>query len=153
MALIHSALLGAVAGMRAMTPLATVTNAARKRVLPLDNGAPRWLGAGVVSAGASAIAASELAGDKMKSAPDRIVAAGMIARLATGAIAGAAMAPSRQRTLGALLGTAAAVGSAYLTLNLRKRAMKRYGQTSTGLAEDAIAAGSATLIAASAAPK
>lgn len=153
MALLHSVLLGAVAGMRAMTPLATVTHAARMGVLPVDNGAPRWLGAGLVSAGASAMAASEVAGDKMKSAPDRIVAAGMVARLATGAIAGAAMAPSRQRALGALLGAAAAVGSAYLTFNLRKRAMKHYGQTATGLVEDAIAAGSATMIAASAAPK
>lgn len=151
MALIHSFLLGAVAGMRAMTPLATVANAARKGLLPVDNGAPRWLGAGIVSAGASAIAAGELAGDKMKSAPDRIVAAGMLARLTTGVIAGAAMAPRRQRGLGAVLGATAAVGSSYLTFNLRKRAMKRWGQTPTGVVEDAIAAGSAVLIALSAA--
>lgn len=39
MALIHSILMGAVAGMRSMTPLAAVANAARTGTLPRDNGA------------------------------------------------------------------------------------------------------------------
>lgn len=151
MALIHSILMGAVAGMRAMTPLATVTNAARTRNLPADNGALPLLGSRLASSLAGTLAAGELAGDKMKTAPDRIVAAGMLARIATGAIAGAALAPARQRPLAAVLGASAAVAAAYLTFNLRIRAMQRYGQTPTGLVEDAIAVGSAALIAHSAA--
>ena len=146
MALIHSILMGAVAGMRAMTPLAAVTNAARSGTLPADNGAPRLLGNKLASAGMLALAGGELAGDKMKSAPDRIVPAGMVARVATGMIAGASLAPHRQRRLGALLGAGAAVGMAYVTFNLRMRAIARYGQTSTGTVEDAIAVGSAALI-------
>lgn len=146
MALIHSILMGAVAGMRAMTPLAAVTNAARTGHLPADNGAPRLLGNRLASAGMLALAGGELAGDKMKSAPDRIVPAGMVARVATGMIAGASLAPRRQRRLGAVLGAGAAVGMAYVTFNLRMRAIARYGQTSTGAVEDAIAVGSAALI-------
>ena len=150
MALIHSILMGAVAGMRAMTPLAAVTNAARSGNLPVDNGAPRLLSNKLASAGMLALAGGELIGDKMKTAPDRIVPAGMVARVATALIAGAALAPYRQRKLGALLGAGAAVGMAYVTLNLRMRAIARYGQTSTGAVEDAIAVGSATLITQSA---
>jgi uncharacterized membrane protein len=146
MALIHSILMGAVAGMRAVTPLAAVTNAARTGMLPKDNGAPRILHNRLASAGMLALAGGELAGDKMKSAPDRIVAAGMLARVITGAIAGAALAPRRQLSLGAALGAGAAVGAAYLSFNLRMRAIARYGQKSTGAVEDAIAVGSAALI-------
>lgn len=147
MALIHSILMGAVAGMRAMTPLAAVTNAARTGTLPADNGAPRLLSNPLASAGMLALAGGELLGDKMKTAPDRIVPAGMLARVATGMIAGAALAPHRQRGVGALLGAGTAVGMAYLTFNLRMRAIARYGQTPTGAVEDAIAVGSAALIA------
>lgn len=145
MALIHSILIGAVAGMRAMTPLAAVTNAARSGNLPADNGAPRLSANKLASASMLALAGGELVGDKMKSAPDRIVPAGMVARIATGMIAGAALAPHR-RKLGALLGAGAAVGMAYVTFNLRMRAIARYGQSSTGAVEDAIAVGSAALI-------
>lgn len=151
MALIHSVLMGAVAGMRAMTPLATVANAACNGSLPAGNGAPPLLGSRLASAGAKLLAAGELAGDKMDSAPDRIVMAGMVARIATGAIAGMALAPREQRPLAAALGAAAAVGAAYVTFNLRVRAMRRYGQKATGAVEDAITVGSAALIAKSAA--
>lgn len=153
MALIHSILMGAVAGMRAMTPLATVAHAACNGTLPRGNGAPRLLSNRVASIGAKALAAGELAGDKLEHAPDRIVPAGMLARIVTGAIAGAALAPREQRGLAAVLGAGAAVGTAMLTFDLRVRAMRRFGQKTTGAAEDAIALGSATLIARSAAPR
>ncbi|ATD67568.1 MULTISPECIES: DUF4126 domain-containing protein [Luteimonas] len=151
MALIHSILMGAVAGMRAMTPLAAVANAACNGTLPAGNGAPRLLGNRLASTGAKLLAAGELAGDKMESAPDRTVAAGMLARIATGAIAGMALAPREQRPLAAALGAAAAVGAAYVTFNMRIRAMQRFGQKSTGAVEDAITVGCAALIARSAA--
>jgi len=146
MALMHSILMGAIAGMRAVTPLAAVTNAARTGNLPADNGAPRLLQNKLASAGMLALAGGELAGDKMESAPDRTVVAGLFARIATGALVGAALAPRRQLSLGAVLGASAAVGAAYLTLDLRKRAMARFGQRGTGLVEDAIAVGGAALV-------
>lgn len=144
--MIRSALIGAVAGMRAMTPFATVANAARKGELPADNGAPALLASPIVSAGATALAAGELAGDKMKTAPDRIVLPGMVARIATGALAGASLARRDRRVAAAMLGAAAAVGAAYLTFNARVRAMARWGQTPTGVIEDMIALGGAAII-------
>ena len=144
--MIRSLLIGMVAGMRAMTPLAAVAVAARRGTLPRGNGAPGALRRPLVVAGTLALAAGELAGDKLRSAPDRIVAPGIAARLVTGAIAGAALAPRDRRALAATAGAAVAVGSAYLTWRLRLRAMRRYGQTATGLVEDAITVGGALLI-------
>jgi hypothetical protein len=48
---------------------------------------------------------------------------------------------------GAALGAVAAVGAAYLTFALRTRAMRRFGQTATGLVEDAFTLVAAELIA------
>lgn len=144
--MIHSLLIGLVAGARSLTPLAAVTDAARRGALPADNGAPALLGHPLVAAGAKALAAGELWGDKLKSAPDRTVPAGMIARVAAGGLAGAALAPRRHALMGALLGAGAAVGAAYLTFGARVRAMRRLGQTPTGLVEDALALGAARAV-------
>lgn len=141
--MLRSILIGAVAGMRAMTPLAAVSDAAARGALPADTGAPALLGNPLVHAGTAAIALGELAGDKMKSAPDRITAPGIAARLVTGAIAGAALAPREQRNVAALAGAGAAVAAAYLTFHARMRAMRRFGQTPTGLVEDAVTVGGA----------
>ena len=148
MALVHSVLMAAIGGMRAMTPLAAVANAARDGLLPRDNGAPRWLSSRATSAATGALALAEMAGDKMKDAPDRIALPGLLARCATGAIAGVALAPARQRNTAALLGAAAAVGSSYVTFRMRKYALRRYGQTPTGVVEDGISAAGAALVVA-----
>jgi uncharacterized membrane protein len=144
--MIRSFLIGLSAGARAMTPLATVSEAARGGHLAANNGAPDWLGHPLVAAGSKALAAGELWGDKLKSAPDRIVLAGILARIVSGGIAGAALAPKRQRYLGAALGAGAAVAASYATFNLRMAALRRYGQTPTGLIEDALTVGAAQLV-------
>lgn len=141
--MIGSILIGAVAGMRAMTPLAMVSAAARAGQLPQ---APGLLAHPLVSAGSMALAIGEIAGDKMRSAPDRIVAAGMAARLITGGVAGAAMASRERRVLGGALGAVAAIGASYLTFTARMQAMRRFGQDSTGAVEDMLTLGSAALI-------
>ena len=148
MALVHSVLMAAIGGMRAMTPLAAVANAARDGLLPRDNGAPDWLSSRVTSAATGALALAEMAGDKMKGAPDRIALPGLLARCATGAIAAVALAPARQRNTAALLGAAAAIGSSYATFRMRKYALRRYGQTPTGVVEDGISAAGAALVVA-----
>lgn len=144
--MIRSFLIGLVAGSRSLTPLAVVSDAARRGTLAKDNGAPSWLGHPLVSAGLKALAAGELGGDKLKSAPDRIVLAGIAARLVSGSLAGAALAPRRHALAGAMLGATAAVGAAYLTFGLRMRALRRFGQTSTGLVEDVLTLGAAQLV-------
>ena len=136
--MIRSALIGLAAGARSMTPLAAVSDAAKTGALPRDNGAPPWLGDPLVAAASKLLAAGEPAGDKMKSAPDRIVPAGIAARLVSAGIAGAAVAPRRHRYAGAALGAGAAVAAAYVTFNIRMKLLRRYGQTSTGVIEDAL---------------
>ena len=124
-----------------MTPLAAVSLAARSERLPAGGRLAELLGRPAVVTGSLALAAGELGGDKLASAPDRIVLAGMAARLTTGAIAGAALAPPDKRNAGALLGALAAVAAAYPTFHARVAAMRLYGQTATGLIEDAAVVG------------
>lgn len=144
--MLNSLLIGLVAGSRSITPLAAVSDAARRGALPADNGAPRHISHPLVTAATKALAAGELLGDKMTSAPDRIVPAGIAARLVTGGLAGAALAPRRHAALGAVLGASGAVAAAYLTFGARMAAMRRYGQKSTGLVEDALTLGAAQLV-------
>ncbi len=82
--------------------------------------------------------AGELFGDKMKTAPDRTVFLGLLARVMSAGIAGAALAPRGSEQAGAAAAVATSVPLAYLTLAGRKRAMARIGQTRSGLIEDAL---------------
>jgi uncharacterized membrane protein len=95
--------------------------------------------------GALAMGVGELLGDKMESAPDRTVFLGLLARVMSAGIAGAALAPRGREQAGAAVAIATAVPLAYLTLAARKRAMAHLGQTRSGLIEDAlvVAAGAA----------
>lgn len=100
--------------------------------------------------GAGAMALGEIAGDKWRHAPDRIVAVGMAARLLTGAMAGAAVAPRAERRRAAALGAAAAIVAAYASFALRRRAARRIGQVRSGVIEDALAVGTAAALIAGA---
>ncbi len=98
-------------------------------------------------AGALVMGVGELFGDKMKSAPDRTVFLGLLARVMSAGIAGAALAPRGREKVGAALAVGAAVPLAYLTLAGRKKGIARIGQTRSGLIEDAliVAAGAAVV--------
>ncbi|MBW4022371.1 MAG: DUF4126 family protein [Proteobacteria bacterium] len=144
--MLKSLLMGLVGGQRSMTPLAVVSVAAARGRLPARDGATGILGHPAVVAAALALAAGELAGDKMKSAPDRIIPIGLAARAVTSGIAGAALAPSDRRWLGAAVGSATAVAASFIGWRARAASMPRYGQTRTGLIEDAIVIASAIAI-------
>ncbi|MET0337422.1 MAG: hypothetical protein ABW063_06630 [Caulobacter sp.] len=88
--------------------------------------------------GALFMGVGELIGDKMKSAPDRTVFLGLLARVMSAGIAGAALAPRGKERTGAALAVGTAVPLAYLTLAGRKRAMAEVGQTKSGVVEDAL---------------
>lgn len=136
--MIRSILIGLAAGARAMTPLAVVANAARAGTLPADNNAPKWLGHPIVSAGATALATYELAGDKQHSAPDRIIPPAVVIRSLNAAFAGAVIAPRRQRWAGAAVAGATAAIASYISWKLRMKAMETNSQELTGFIEDAI---------------
>lgn len=148
--MIHSILMGIVAGARSITPMVIVTNMARRGTLPENDLPVRLLGHPVMVAGSTVMAAGELAGDKMKTAPDRIVALGMIARILSAGIAGASLAPKKDRLTAAAAAIGVAAISAHLTFAARMKAMARHGQTPTGLIEDTLVVGSALAIAHSA---
>ena len=141
--LLSSALIGAVASARSMTPMATLAMA--RMANRETSGKLVLLDKPLFKAGALAIGAGELVGDKMKSAPDRTVFLGLLARVMSAGIAGAALAPQGREPAGAAVAVATAVPLAYLTLAGRKRAMASMGQTRSGLIEDAliVAAGAA----------
>lgn len=142
--LLLSALIGAVASARAMTPMATL--AAARLLGRRTPGELFLLDRPVFKAGALALGAGELAGDKMTTAPDRTVFMGLLARVMSAGIAGAALAPRGREKAGAMTAVATAVPLAYLTLSARKRAMARMGQTRSGLIEDALVVSAAVAI-------
>lgn len=148
--MLRAILIGLAAGSRSMTPLAVVANAARTDTLPADNGAPAWLGHPLVSVGTMALAVYEFAGDKQKSAPDRIIPPAVVVRSMNAAFAGMAVSPRNERFAGAAVAGATAVLASYATFALRMRAMRDHGRVSTGAIEDVIVLSSA--IAAARAP-
>lgn len=145
--MIRSILMGLVAGQRGMTPLAAIAAAARRGTLPPGAPLQGLMANPVIAGGAVAMAAAEMAGDKMKTAPDRIVPIGLVVRSITSAYAGAALAPRGQRAAGAALAVVAALGASYVGWRMRCAAMEKYGQTATGAVEDAAVLGSGLAVA------
>jgi uncharacterized membrane protein len=147
--MLASFLMGLVGGQRAMTPLAAVSIAAARGKLPEDD-TPGFMAHPLVAVGATLLAIAELAGDKQKTAPDRIVPIGLAARFVTSAIAGAVLAPRRQRWLGAGVGGLTAVVASYPGWRARMAFIPKYGQTPSGLVEDMLvilsAAGVITMV-------
>jgi len=135
-AFLPSALIGAVASARSMTPMAALASA--RLVGGRTPGHLILLDRPLFKLGALAMGVGELFGDKMKSAPDRTVPLGLLARVMSAGIAGAALAPKGRERTGAAISVAVAVPLAYLTLAGRKRAMDDIGQTPSGLLEDAM---------------
>ena len=145
--MLRAILMGLATGQRSMTPLAALASAARRGRLPHDNAEARLMSLPLIAAGGVAMAAAEMAGDKMKSAPDRTVFLGLLARTITSGFAGATLASPRHRVAGAALGIGVAIASSYIGLAARKSAMRRWGQTASGFVEDAIVFSSAYAIA------
>ena len=76
-AMLRSLLIGLASGSRALTPLATVSNAVQHDRVRAPNGLLAVLGHPVVATGLKSLAAAEILGDKMKSAPDRTMLLGL----------------------------------------------------------------------------
>ena len=145
--MLASFLIGLAGGQRAFVPLAAVAKAAARGELHESSGAPAILRNPLVAAASVAIAVAEMAGDKMKSAPDRVVPIGLFTRFVSSAIAGMALAPHRQRWLGAAVGGITAVAASYIGWQARLQAMETYSQTATGFVEDAlVTAGAAAVV-------
>lgn len=145
--MIRSFLIGLVAGQRGITPLASIALATRRGAVTTRLPLQSLLQNPAIALGTSALAAAEMAGDKMKTAPDRIVPVGLAVRAITAAYAGATLAPKGERAQGALVAVATALASSYIGWRIRCAAMQRYGQTATGFVEDALVLGTGIAVA------
>lgn len=144
--MLASFLMGLVGGQRSMTPLAAVAVAAARDGLPPGCAAPAFLRDPAVATGAVALALAEMAGDKMKGAPDRIVLPGLAARFLMTGLAAGALAPRGRFWHGAALGGLTAAAASCPGWRARMAAMEDHGQIPTGLAEDAIVLAGAVAI-------
>jgi uncharacterized membrane protein len=90
-----------------------------------------------------ALAVCEMISDKLPATPARISAAPLAARAISGAICGAAICKAERESpgLGAIIGSAAAIGSSFLFYNLRKNVgvSLPIPDPALGLIEDGIA--------------
>ena len=142
--------LGAVAGIRSMTPPALLSRAASRGEVGGIEGTPFGaLASSRVARFLTLLAVGEAIGDKFPMAPRRISVPGLLGRLASGALVGAALfaAGERPGAAGAALGALSALATAYPSYYLRVKTQDRLGapNAALGLAEDVIALGAGLL--------
>jgi uncharacterized membrane protein len=135
-------LIGVVAGLRAMTPPAAVSWAARLGWLHLENTPLAFLGLAVTPYLLSLLAVGELINDKLPKTPSRKTPVPFAARVVVGALCGAALGALGQALIGGLV--AGALGGVAGTLGgyeFRTRVVKAAGGKDLPIAllEDAIA--------------
>jgi uncharacterized membrane protein len=146
--IIFAFLIGIVAGLRALTPLAVISWAAHAGRLQLQD---TWLGFVGFAATAyitTALALGELVSDKLPRTPSRKVPMQFGTRIVVGALCGAALGTEAGAMLGGLF--AGAVGAVVGTLGgaaLRAQLARAFAKDlPAALLEDAVAIGGALLI-------
>ena len=142
-------LIGLIAGLRSMTAPAAVSWTARLGWLHLENTWLAFLGFAMTPYILSLLAVGELIADKLPKTPSRKAPVGFIARLASGALCGAAIGATREALIGGLV--AGVLGSVAGTLGgyeFRSRLVKAMGGNDLPIAllEDAIAIGGAYFV-------
>ena len=141
-------LIGILAGLRALTPIATVSWAAHLGWLPLHGTWLSFLGVSFAPYIAAALALGELVTDKLPSTPSRKTLVPFAARTLSGALCGAAIAaPAGAMLIGLVLGAVGAVIGTVGGAAMRARLAQAFGKDlPAALVEDAIAIGGAILI-------
>jgi uncharacterized membrane protein len=142
-------LIGVIAGLRSMTAPAAVSWAARLSWLHLENTWLAFLGSTAAPYILSVFAIGELIADQLPKTPSRKAPPGFIARIASGALCGAALGAPSQALMGSLL--AGVLGAVVGTLGgyeFRARLVRAIGGNDLPIAllEDAIAICGAVLI-------
>lgn len=128
--------LGAVVGVRSMTGPMLLSRALLRRGASIPrSGLVSRLASRPIANGLTALALSEMAGDKYKRMPDRTRAPLLGMRLASGAVAGAAVGRlhSRNTVATAAVGAAAALAATFASLFVRRR-LARATRLSPGIA-------------------
>jgi uncharacterized membrane protein len=143
-------LLGFLAGLRSMTPLAAVSWGARLGWLHLDGTPLTFFGSAAAAYLLTALMLAELVADKLPRTPSRTQPGPFIGRIVTGGLAGAALlgGTGGSLALGALLGALGAVAGTLGGYRARTGVVRMLGVPDyvVALAEDAVAVGGACLI-------
>jgi uncharacterized membrane protein len=142
-------LIGVIAGLRALTPLAAVSWAARLGWLHLENTGLAFLGFAATPWILSVLALGELINDKLPKTPSRKSPPGFIARIVTGALSGAALGAAGQALIAGLIaGVVGAIAGTLGGYEFRSRLVRAIGGKDLPIAllEDAIAIVGAFLI-------
>jgi uncharacterized membrane protein len=142
-------LIGVVAGLRAMTAPAVVSWAARLGWLHVENTWLAFFGYAATPYILSVLAIGELIADKLPNTPSRKAPSGLIARIVTGGLSGAALgATSASWIVGLVAGVIGALAGTFGGYEFRVRLVKATGGKDFPIAllEDAIAIGGAFLL-------
>jgi uncharacterized membrane protein len=134
-------LIGVVAGLRALTPVAAVSWAARLGRLHLENTWLAFLGYSATPYIISLLAILEIINDKLPKTPSRKTPPQFVTRIVTGALSGAALGAAGLGLIGGLLlGAIGAVAGTLAGAELRTRLAKAFGgkDLPAALIEDAI---------------
>jgi len=139
--------LGALAGMRSLSAPALLSRALPdKHHVDLAGTPLRFLQNRYVSYTLMGLAATELLGDKLPVAPDRIEKPSLLMRAGSGAMVGAAVYAGNRKsmTTGAAIGAVAAVAATYASFYLRKILGDRthIADPVIGILEDVLVVGS-----------
>ena len=142
--------LGAVAGVRSMSAPALLSRAASRGDIGNIEGTPfAFLASSRTARILTVLAIGEALADKLPFSPDRISVPGLIGRMASGALVGAALlaAAERRAAIGAGLGLLAAAAASYPSYYLRVKTQEKLGAPNwaVGLVEDALAEGAGLL--------
>jgi uncharacterized membrane protein len=141
-------LIGIVAGLRALTPIAAVSWAAHFGWLHLHGTWLSFLGASITPYVATVLALGELVTDKLPMTRSRKMPIQFGTRILVGALCGAALAiPDGATFVGLLLGAIGAVIGTLGGAAIRARLARAFGKDlPAALLEDVIAVGGAVLI-------
>jgi uncharacterized membrane protein len=138
--LVPTILLAAATGARSMTGVAaTARSVGALAPREVRTQPARFLASPQVAAGLTALAAMELAADKVPSIPNRTDPGPLLGRVVAGGLIGAAVAAvaGRDRAVGALVGGGAAFAGAHLSFELRRELAALLPPTLAALVEDA----------------
>jgi uncharacterized membrane protein len=142
--------LGAVAGVRSMSAPALLSRSASRGTIEGIEGTPfAFLASPRAARILTVLAVGEALADKLPFAPDRISLPGLVGRMASGGLVGAALfaAARRRAAIGAGLGLLASAAASYPSYYLRVKTQERLGlpNWAVGLVEDALAEGTGLL--------
>src|SRR5260370_7328065 len=142
--------IGVISGLRALTAPAAVAWAAHRNWLHLHGTPLSFMGAGLAVISFIVLAGVEVVTDQLPSTPARTKPMGLVPRLITGGLSGAAVAASGGQGLafGAVLGALGGIVGAFAGYEVRTRSVKALSVPDYVIAilEDAVAIGGGLLI-------